>query len=309
LRAAQARSNAHVCPQKLARRGRSAPSQFPSQSAWVPRVSGLAYIALTSSSATPGSTKYAESRSLGVEGRRFKSCHPDQIGIVVRSRGWALPNAVDRGPNSIDGRAPPDHLQRCRPVQLTPYTPIPHAAGGRRQTARRIGRYTPGLLGAPEPYRSAAVYGWWHLLQTGADSASVRPLVQIRYGHAHNASNFPVPLLGLGGAGGRCRRGKPAVGAALTDLTRPEFAAEMCSFSILPGGGDPAHTSLVRFACRNKPCWGQSADSESRHRSENAGQRRLQLWLVLQFSRVNHTAWSWGSTGRRFKSCQPDRTR
>jgi hypothetical protein len=75
------------------------------------------------------------------------------------------------------------------------------------------------------------VYGWWHLLQTGADSASVRPLVQIRYGHAHNASNFPVPLLGLGGAGGRCRRGKPRPWEQRSP-TRPEFAAAPDGFQL-----------------------------------------------------------------------------
>jgi hypothetical protein len=75
----------------LARRGRSAPSQFSSQSVWVPRVPGVAYIALTSNSAIPGSTTYAESRSLGAEGRRFKSCHPDHENGVRRARGSRSP--------------------------------------------------------------------------------------------------------------------------------------------------------------------------------------------------------------------------
>jgi hypothetical protein len=59
-----------------------------SQSVWVPRVSGVAHIALTSSFATPESSKYAESRSLGAEGRRFKSCHPDhENGLRPAKRG------------------------------------------------------------------------------------------------------------------------------------------------------------------------------------------------------------------------------
>jgi hypothetical protein len=52
------------------------------------------------------------------------------------------------------------------------------------------------------------------VLQTGADSASVRRLVQIRYGHAHIASTFPVLLLEVGGTGGRCCLGKSASAAA-----------------------------------------------------------------------------------------------